>query len=127
MIFALAIYGFWTAVFNIWHRQMKIKPYLWNAILALYVGIEGIMGTIGSERWDKTVEYLRTMYPKRFYHDVTYRMGVLPAGQWMLTIGGVIVMVTLIKGIISGAQSAKATAAAAAEAAAESRRRRRGA
>ncbi len=52
IIFALSLYGFWTIVFNIWYRQLKIWPFLINALLALWVGIPAFTSGIGSARWD---------------------------------------------------------------------------
>jgi hypothetical protein len=113
LIFALSIYGFWAAIANIWGRLLRIKPYLGNAILALWVGIQGITSTLGSERWDKTMAALKALPTRTVYDEITYRLGAFPPGALQLLVGGIIVCITLIRGILAGAAKAKERKAAA--------------
>ena len=122
-IFALAIYGFWTGIFNIWHGQMKIWPYLLNAILALWVGIAGFTQTIGGEEWDKAKRYLETLESKSFQDDLLVPLSTVAPGYWLLSVGGLIVIWIIIKGLMHGSAAAK-TATAPDEGAGKSRRRR---
>lgn len=122
-IFALAIYGFWTAVFNIWHAQMKVWPYLLNAVLALWVGVSGFAQGIGGEEWDKAGEYLKSLESKKVLDDILVRFSVIAPGYWLLTFGGLIVAWVIVNGLMKGAQQSEA--AKAREAGDRSSRRRR--
>ena len=124
LIFALALYGFWTAIFNIWHAQMKVWPYMLAAMLALWVGIGGFMRGVGGEQWDNAKAYLDSgeFGSKSLFDDLTVPLGVVAPGFWLLTIGGLVVVWVIINGLMQGSASAKA---AAAEEAPSGRRRRR--
>jgi hypothetical protein len=113
LIFALALYGFWTCVFNIYHRQMRVWPFLLNAILALWVGIGGIVGAIGSDRWKAAEAAVEARESTTLADKVLTPLDTIPPGFWLLAFGGVIVLVVLIRGIVSGAQQAKESAARA--------------
>jgi hypothetical protein len=119
-IFALAIYGFWTAVFNVWHGQMKVWPYLLNAVLALWIGIGGFVAEIGSERWDQAKAYLDT-HNHSFLENATVPLSVVAPGFWLLAAGGLIVIWIILHGLLGGRQAVKAQAA---EGGGSSRRRR---
>ena len=80
LIFALALYGFWTAVFNIWHAQMKVWPYLLSAILALWVGVGGIAAGIGGEQWERSKLYLESLESKTMMDDMLTPLGVIVPG-----------------------------------------------
>lgn len=121
-IFALSIYGFWTAVFNIYSAQMKVWPYLLNAVLALWVGIGGIAQAIGGEAWDKAGAYLDSLESKKVLDDILVRFSVIPPGCWLLAFGGLLVVWVILSGLLKGAQQTKS--AAAAEPAGSGRRRR---
>ncbi len=112
LIFALALYGFWTAVFNIWYGQMKIWPYLLNAIIALWVGIAGFKHTIGSEGWDRAKEYLESpeFGSKTLFDDLTVPLSTVAPGFWLLTFGGLVVIFLIINGLMQGRQTAKGAA-----------------
>lgn len=122
-IFALAIYGFWTAVFNLWHGQMKVWPYLLNAILALWVGIAGFAHTIGGPEWEKAKAYLDTLESKSFKDDMLVPLSTVAPGYWLLSFGGLIVVWVIINGLMKGSASAKG--APADEGAGKSSRKRR--
>jgi hypothetical protein len=120
IIFALAIYGFWTFALNVWFRQLVVWPYLVNALLALWVGIPGFTHNIGSDRWDAANAYL-AKHAHSMLDNALTPLSVIPPGFWLLTIGGALVLIVLLKGIIGGASRSRA---AAAEAGAGRRRRR---
>ncbi len=125
LIFALAIYGFWTAVFNIWYGQMKVWPYLLNAVLALWVGVAGIARTVGSEEWDRAVAFkddVDRFGSKTLFDDMTVPLSTIAPGYWLLSFGGLLVVWVIIHGLMKGSASAKS--APAAEGAGKSRRRR---
>jgi hypothetical protein len=113
LIFALAIYGFWTAVFNIWHRQMKLWPYLLNALLAEWVGIQMILGNISGPTADAMKKALDAKASPTLMDSILYRLGVVPPAAWALVFGGIIVFVVLIRGIMEGGKKVKARAAEA--------------
>ena len=110
LIFALALYGFWTAVFNIWHAQMKVWPYLLSAILALWVGVGGIAAGIGGEQWERSKLYLESLESKTMMDDMLTPLGVIAPGYWLCAIGGLVVVWVIVMGLVQGGQSAKATA-----------------
>lgn len=121
IIFALSLYGFWTIVFNIWYRQLKIWPFLINALLALWVGIPAFTSGIGSARWDAAKQHLDDMPTKTLLDKITVPMSSIAPGYWLLTIGGALVLIVLLKGILGGMSSSKGQPAEAGE----GRRRRR--
>jgi hypothetical protein len=124
LIFALSLYGFWTAVFNIWHAQMKVWPYLMAGMLSLWVGIGGFMAGVGGEQWDNAKAYLDSgqFGSKSLFDDLTVPLGVVAPGYWLLTLGGLLVVWIVINGLMQGSASAKA---AKAEEAPSGRRRKR--
>lgn len=121
LIFALALYGFWTAIFNIWHAQMKVWPYLLGAVLALWVGIGGIMSGIGGEQWERSKLYLESLESKTMMDDMLTPLGVVAPGYWLCAIGGLIVVWVIVMGLVQGGQSAKSSAS---ESGGSGRRRR---
>ena len=121
LIFAFALYGFWTAIFNIWHAQMKVWPYLLGAVLALWVGIGGIMSGIGGEQWERSKLYLEKLESKTLMDDMLTPLGVIAPGYWLCAIGGLIVVWVIVMGLVQGGQSAKS---APTESAGSGRRRR---
>lgn len=126
MIFALSIYGFWTAYFNIYGGQMKVWPYLINALIALWAGIGGIMGAFAGNPspWDKAGAYLDTPGLKKILlDDITVRLSTIAPGYWLVTLGGVIVLWVILSGLKKGASGAKSARAAAGGAGGRSRRR----
>ena len=110
LIFALAIYGFWTAVFNVWHAQMKVWPYLLSGILGLWVGIGGIVAGIGGEQWERSKLYLDTLDSKTMMDDILTPLGTIAPGYWLCAFGGLIVVWVIIMGLVQGGQAAKAAA-----------------
>ena len=110
LIFGLGIYGFWTAYFNIYGGQMKVWPYLMNALIALWAGIGGIMGAINGPAWDAAGRYLETEGLKKILlDDITIRLSVIAPGYWLITLGGVIVLWVILSGLKKGASTAKTT------------------
>ena len=123
-IFALSIYGFWTGVFNLWHGQMKVWPYLINAVLALWVGIAGFAHTIGGPEWDKAKGYLDTLESKKMLDDILVPLSTVAPGYWLLTVGGLIVVWVIIRGLMKGSASAKGGASTGESGGKPARRRR---
>lgn len=121
LIFVLAIYGFWTLALSLWFRQVVVWPFLINALLALWVGIAGFTRTIGSDSWDQACTYLDHMPSRSFLDKGMIPLSSIPPGYWLLTVGGALVLIVLLKGVISGASASKKPVAAPAG---RSRRRR---
>ncbi|MHC5011652.1 MAG: hypothetical protein ACYTG6_12020 [Planctomycetota bacterium] len=112
LIFALAIYGFWTMVFNIWHRQLVVWPFLLNALLALWVGIPGFTSRIGSQAWDDAIHYVDKVMPSKTMLDwILTPLSTIPPGHWLLTLGGAIVLIVLLKGVLGGHSKSRSTTA----------------
>jgi hypothetical protein len=122
MIFALSIYGFWTAVFNIFNGQMKVWPYLVSGVLALWVGVGAFAHGIGGPAWKKAGEHLDSLESKKVLDDILVRFSVIAPGFWLLTMGGLIVVWVILSGLMKGAQQSKE--AATADSGGSGRRRR---
>jgi hypothetical protein len=105
MIFALAIYGFWTAAFNIFFGQMKVWPYLLNAVLGLWVGLAGFMAGVGGENWDKAKQWLDQQSSKKMLDDLTVPLSTIAPGYWLLTLGGLLVAFVILNGLLLGRQT----------------------
>lgn len=122
-MFALALYGFWNFVFYLIGRQMKVWPYVLNALIALWVGIGGITSGIGGPKWEAAKEYLNTEgLDKTALDDAMVPLSTIGPGYWLMTVGGALVVIMILKGLMSGHQQAKAQAA---EQQGDGRRRRR--
>jgi hypothetical protein len=111
-IFALALYGFWASIFNVWGRQMIVWPFLLNAMLGLWIGIAGFTRGIGGDAWEAAKKQLSTQEDKTLLDDWFAPLSTIAPGYWLLTAGGILVMVVILKGILGGAAKAKAAAAA---------------
>ena len=111
LIFALAIHGFWTLWLNFKYRQTVVWPFLINAIFALWVGIPGFTSNFGSDRWTAAVEYMDRQTASFLAKFMAPFSNTAP-GYWLLTAGGALVLIVLLKGVISGAGQAKAKAKA---------------
>lgn len=114
LIFGLSLFGFWIMAINIWFRQLIVWPFLLNAIFGLWVGIPGFTGTIGSEKWERANAYIDTLKKTEsvsLLQEYGMPLSMVPPGAWLLTIGGVLVLIVLLKGILGGAKSARTTGA----------------
>jgi hypothetical protein len=110
LIFALALHGFWTLFLNFRYRQTVVWPFLINAIFALWVGIPGFTSNFGSDRWTAATEYMDGQTASFLAKGMAPLSNTAP-GFWLLTAGGALVLIVLLKGVISGAGKAKAKAA----------------
>jgi hypothetical protein len=106
-IFALAIFGFWIMLINFVFRQLIVWPYLINALLALWVGIPGFTRTIGSDKWDRAKAYGDTLSNQSMLDDIMHPLSTIPGGFWLLTAGGALVLIVLLKGILGGASKGR--------------------
>lgn len=123
LIFALALYGFFTIGVNLRFRQTRVGPFLINALFALWVGIPGFTRMIGSAEWDQArahVELLKQTEGVSLLDGFLIPLSAIAPGYWMLTAGGLLVLLVLVRGVLAGASSVKA----AQREAAGSRRRR---
>jgi hypothetical protein len=119
IIFALALYGFLQIFFNLFGRTIKVWPYVVTALLALEVGISGIMAGKSGIGWEAAGAYLDGAESKTMFDDFFLTWSAIAPAYWALTLGGVVVLIVALSGIMKGAQSAKASAGE------ESGRRRR--
>ena len=110
-IFALAMYGFFQVVFNIVGRTTKVWPFMLNALVALEVGIGGLSRGFGSEAMDMASTYLENAESKTLMDDMMVPLSAVPPAYWMLTLGGMIVLIVILNGIMTGAKKAKMAAA----------------
>ncbi len=110
LIFAVALYGFFQIAFNIIGRGTKVWPFVLNALVALEVGIVGIKSVLGAEGGarDMAKNYLeKGGGPKSMLDDLTVPLSTIPPAYWMLTLGGMIVLIVILNGIMSGAKKVK--------------------
>lgn len=112
LIFALALYGFVIIYVNIRFRQTRVLPIFMNALFALWVGIPGFTRMIGSAEWDQAkahVEHLKqTVGGVSILDDFLIPLSAIAPGYWMLTAGGLLVLLVLVRGVLAGASSVKA-------------------
>lgn len=113
LIFVLAMYGFFQIAFNIMSRTTKVWPFMINALLALEVGIGGISSNWGGKAMEMADKYLENAESKTMMDDMTLSLSAIPPAYWVLTMGGMIVLVVILNGIMSGAKKAKLAAAEA--------------
>lgn len=127
VMFALAIYGVTSAYFSILNRKMVVWPFLLNALIALWVGIPAITGTMGGtawKAWSKLAETGGGTLMDKWFGS----MRAIPPGLLLVAIGGTLVAISILKGLVGGFVSGAAKSKAAQEAAgAKGVARRRGA
>ena len=111
LIFALALYGFVIIYVNIRFRQTRVLPIFLNALFALWVGIPGFTRMFGSESWDKAkayVDVLKQTQSVSILDNALIPLSAIAPGYWMLTAGGLLVLLVLVRGVLAGASSVKA-------------------
>ena len=110
-IFVLAMYGFFQIVFNIIGRTTKVWPFMLNALVALEVGIGGLSRGFGGDAMDMANQYLENAESKTLMDDIAVPLSAVPPAYWMLTLGGMVVLIVILNGIMTGAKKAKMAAA----------------
>jgi hypothetical protein len=126
VMLALAVYGVFSGVLNVLYRRHTVWPTLVNSLLALWTGVGGILAVTETAAWKAAGE--RTEQISFFEKYVGGYVRAIPPGFILLTVGGALVMMMIVKGLVAGAGSASArakAAEAAREADAEARRARR--
>ena len=110
-IFALAVFGFFQIALNIMSRTTKVWPFFLNAIIALEVGVVGLKNGLNSEAYEMSKAWLEKADSKTMLDDLLTPLSSIAPAYWLLTLGGMIVVIVLINGLMSGAKSAKMAAA----------------
>ncbi len=110
LLLAISTYGFWVSYLNIFHGQMKVRPFLWSALIAATFGVSGVSAGIG--RWDEVGEYLKTFESKIALDDVSFRLAAIAPGAWLCAIGSLVVFWVILAGLLGGRKAGKAAAAA---------------
>ncbi len=113
LMFALALYGVTSAYFSIFSRKMVIWPFLLNALMALWVGIPVLSNSIGGPAWTawgKSAESGGTLMDKALGG-----MRAIPPGLMLVTLGGLLVAISVLKGLVAGFIAGKAKKKAAQE------------
>jgi len=114
LVFALAVYGFWSLGIGLYTKRTVLWPLLLNMLLGLWVGLGGVVKGIGSPTWEQAYKDLAdpVKTPSSSKMDEWLAgLGTIAPGFWMLTAGSLLVLFILIKGIVSGAAKTKARAA----------------
>jgi hypothetical protein len=127
VMLALAVYGIFSGVLNILYRRHVVWPALINSIFALWTGVGGIMDVMQSAQWKAAGQDRpeQVAYFEKYFGEY---MRAIPPGFLLLTVGGALVMMMIVKGLVAGAGSSAAKAKAkeaARDADAEARRARR--
>jgi hypothetical protein len=107
-IFALAIYGFWVAAVGLYTKRTVVWPFLLNALLALWVGLGGVITGFKAEAFDKAMADV----PAGSSYLAKYLAGPgsIAPGFWMLAAAGVLVLFLILKGLLGGASKSKSKA-----------------
>lgn len=126
LLFALAVYGVIAGLFNVLFRRMVMWPYVAGGALALWVGLQGLLGGLGGRAYDlwKTWAKGRSLM-ESFFAPVR----AVSPGHLLLTLAGVITVVKLVGGVLAAATKGKGDAggdAGGKEGGAAARRRARG-
>jgi hypothetical protein len=98
LMFSLAIYGMFRAVISLFNRSMIVWPFFLNAILALWIGVAGILRVMKSPTWE---EYKKLPTPG-FLDKFENPLHAIPPGYWLLTIAGALVILVVLKGVVAG-------------------------
>jgi hypothetical protein len=114
LIFALAIYGFWSLGIGLYTKRTVVWPFLLNMLLGLWVGLGGVIRGIGSTEWHYAYKVLNdpektTSYTK--LDETLAGLSTIAPGYWMLTCGSMLVLFIIVKGIVGGAAKGKKPAA----------------
>lgn len=98
LMFAFALYGMFRAVISLFNRSMIVWPFFLNALLALWVGISGIMSCVNSKLWEK--------YANQEHHSLAGKfedpLRAIPPGFWLITLAGFLVVLVVLKGVVAG-------------------------
>jgi len=126
VMFALSLYGITSAYFSILNRKMVVWPFLLNALIALWLGLPAVSNAIGGpawKAWGKLAETGGGTLMDKWFGGFR----AIPPGILLLTVGGLLVAISILKGIVAGfvAGAAKSKAAQE-EAATKGTSRRRG-
>lgn len=109
-IFALSLYGFWVLAIGLYTKRTVVWPFLLNAILALWVGLGGVLSGFKSPNYDlakKVLKETEGSYSALDEHLLA-GPGTIAPGMWMLACSGLLVLFMILKGLVGGASKAKA-------------------
>jgi hypothetical protein len=105
LMFVVALYGVVAAIMNIVFRRLAMWPFVLSGMLALWVGLQGLSRGVGSASWEAWGKKLEN---ENFLEKLIGQWRAIPVGFLLLTIAGVLVTITLIKGVVAGAASGRA-------------------
>src|SRR5205085_5631065 len=107
IILALAVYGIFVAIFNILNRRMVMWPFLINCMLCLWVGISGIGAAAESPAWEAWTKKFANLGMLSLDHIMGQFRAIAP-GMFVLTLAGVLIAISFLKGIVAGFASGAA-------------------
>jgi hypothetical protein len=107
IILGLAVYGIFVAVFNILNRRMVMWPFLINCMLCLWVGISGIGAAAESPAWEAWTKKYANLSMLSLDHIMGQFRAIAP-GMFVLTLAGVLIAISFLKGIVAGFASGAA-------------------
>lgn len=105
-MFALAVYGVITAILNVLYRRLIVWPFLLNALVALWVGIAGIVGAMDSKAWEAWKTHFKS--GANMLDGFAGQVRAIPPGFLLLSAAGGLVMISLLKGVVAGAAAGSA-------------------
>lgn len=104
LLFALALYGVIAGIFNVLFRRMVMWPYVLGGLLALWVGLQGLISAMGSRAWDLWKTWAKG---KSIMESVLAPVRSISPGHLLLTIAGILTVVKLVGGILAAATKGK--------------------
>lgn len=104
-IFALAMYGFWVSAVGLYTKRTVVWPFMLNALLALWVGLGGVIAGFKSEGFDKAMENVPA--GSSYLSKYLAGPGSIAPGFWMLAAAGLLVIFLILKGLLGGASKSK--------------------
>lgn len=114
LVFALALYGFWSLAIGLYTKRTVVWPFLLNMLLSLWVGLGGVLRGIGGPEWDHAYTVLKDPTKTASFSKLDEAfagVSTIPPGYWMLAGGGLLVLFIIVKGIVGGAAKGKGQAA----------------
>jgi hypothetical protein len=99
LMLCLAIYGIFVAVFNVLYRRMVMWPFVLNCMVALWVGGAGVARAASSPAWDAWGKKLKDT---NLFDEYLGQLRAIPPGFLLLTLAGLLVALTLVKGVVAG-------------------------
>jgi len=104
LMLAIAVYGLFVGVFNLLYRRLVMWPFVISGMLALWVGLSGVISASKSAAWERWATWAAK---HSLDEQVLGKFRAVPPGFILLTLAGVILLVKLVGGILAVATKGK--------------------